>query len=121
VTRGLEALDAGGDDDGPGSFPDEATVRCATASPLKISVSRMLTLAPMLLTHCRRAKEARERARGVAGRAADFVPLDGAMPAKAPAAQRGGERDGRESDQSGDEDDVRVCVPKSMRLAPTMR
>ena len=64
--------------------------------------------------HSRRAKQARERARGVAGRAADFVPLDGAVPAKAPAAQRGGhaDRDGRESDQSGDEDDVRVCVPE---------
>ena len=107
VTRGLEALDAGGDDDGPGSFPDEAAVRCGTL--LAVAILRMLTPAPMLRP--RRAKEARERARGVAGRAADFVPLDGAMPAKAPSAQRGGDLDGRESDQSGDEDDVRMCVP----------
>ena len=97
-----------------------ATTTAPAASPTRLLSGAALAslhviailLTPVPVPRPRRAKEARERARGVAGRAADFVPLDGAMPAKAPAAQRGGDRDGRESDQSGDEDDVRVCVPE---------
>jgi hypothetical protein len=137
LARGIAQLDAPDEEeeDGGGGahIPDADAIRCAArvrtlafvcffrARSVARVFERLCADASRRGSHraCRRAKEKRERARFIHSRAGDFVPLSSGAPPSSTQRHAGGgapggapaRAGGDDSDASGSDEDVRLCVP----------